>query len=303
MHNPKRECIAGALVGLACGDALGATNEFLPRGSFEPLDDIVGGGVFNLKAGEWTDDTSMALCLAESLIESDGFNAEDQMHRYVNWWKHGYLSSNGTGFGIGDTVSHALECFLDTNAPFAGATDLISSGNGSIMRLAPIPMFYHADYEQCIEKAALSSRTTHASSECVDACQLFASFIFHAFDAESKREIFENSPYIPFSPKLRKLIDINSLCSLDATDIKGSGYVVESLEAALWCFLHGNSYEESVLLAANLGDDADTTAAVCGQLAGAFYGLSAIPSRWRKIIAMSDLILDLAEKLVEAGLR
>ena len=127
----------GCLLGLATGDALGATLEFQAPGSFEPIHDMLGGGPFGLAPGQWTDDTSMALCLAESLLKSDGFDAADQMRRYLRWYRGGYLSSTGTCFDIGDTCRAALEQFEETDEPFAGSTDPQSAGNGSIMRLAP----------------------------------------------------------------------------------------------------------------------------------------------------------------------
>ena len=131
----------GALLGLAAADAVGTTLEFRPPGSFAPIADMVGGGPFNLLPGQWTDDTSMALCLAASLVERDGFDAADQMARYVRWRDEGYMSSNGRCFDIGGTVSAALHRFEQTGEPFAGSTDPRSAGNGSIMRLAPVPLF------------------------------------------------------------------------------------------------------------------------------------------------------------------
>ena len=160
----------GCLLGLAVGDALGTTVEFKAPGSFPPLTDIVGGGPFALKKGEWTDDTSMALCLAESLITCQSFDPHDQMQRYMRWWKEGYLSSNGRCFDIGNTVSHALLKFSHTGDPMAGSTDPRSAGNGSVMRLAPVPLFFAYDPEKAIHMSAESSRTTHGALTCLDAC-------------------------------------------------------------------------------------------------------------------------------------
>ena len=132
----------GSLLGLACGDAVGTTVEFMPRGSFTPVADMVGGGPFNLKPGQWTDDTSMALCLAESLLRKGGFDAKDQMGRYLNWWKWGYLSATGDCFDIGMTVREALAIYEQNGDPFAGSTHPYSAGNGSMMRLAPVVLFF-----------------------------------------------------------------------------------------------------------------------------------------------------------------
>lgn len=133
----------GALLGLACGDAVGTTLEFKPRGTFSPITDMTGGGPFGLRKGEWTDDTSMALCLAASLIEQMTFDPEDQITRYCNWQSRGYMSSNGECFDIGNTVAAALNRYRIEGKPFAGDTHPMSAGNGSVMRLAPVPMFYH----------------------------------------------------------------------------------------------------------------------------------------------------------------
>src|SRR5580658_3419056 len=133
----------GCLLGLACGDAVGTTVEFQPRGSFPAMTDMVGGGPFELAPGQWTDDTSMALCLAESLLHCNGFDARDQMSRYANWWREGYLSSTGECFDIGITTRGALERFLITGNPFSGSPHPNTAGNGSLMRLAPVVLFYY----------------------------------------------------------------------------------------------------------------------------------------------------------------
>ena len=159
------------------GDALGTTLEFTTPGSFEPIDDMVGGGPFDLQPGQWTDDTSMALCLATSLVESGGFDPGDQMTRYVRWWREGYLSSTGTCFDIGTATRGALSRFEKTGEPFAGSLDPYSAGNGSLMRLAPVPMFFAADPAEVIERSADSSKTTHGAEEAVDACRYFSGLL------------------------------------------------------------------------------------------------------------------------------
>jgi ADP-ribosylglycohydrolase len=164
----------GCLIGLAVGDALGTTLEFATPGSFAPINDMVGGGPFGLKPGEWTDDTSMALCLAESLIEKNGFDPVDQLLRYVKWYRNGHLSHNGRCFDIGNTVRSALQCFEKSGSPHCGSTDPRSAGNGSIMRLAPVPMYFAIKPELAIELSGESSRTTHGAVTCVDACRYMA---------------------------------------------------------------------------------------------------------------------------------
>ncbi len=288
--------VKGALIGLACGDAVGTTLEFRQRGTFAPISDMVGGGPFRLEPGQWTDDMSMALCLAHSLLTKKAFDAMDQMNRYCNWYQHGYMSSNGRCFDIGNTVAKALQKYLDTKDPFSGSMDERSSGNGSIMRLAPIPMLYRNNLEDCIHFAGESSRTTHGSAECIESCRLFSSYIVRAFSAGSKQEIFDFHDYRPESNKVKDIANLDFM-SLSYEDLTGSGYVIESLESALWCFMNSESFEEAILLSANIGNDADTTAAVCGQIAGAYYGVDGIPQKWRDRLTMFDEIDAVSERL------
>ena len=286
----------GGLLGLACGDALGTTLEFQFRGSFTPISDIVGGGPFNLKAGEWTDDCSMALCLAHSLLECDGFDAADQMTRYCDWETSGYMSSTGQCFDIGATVKRAPRKFRSSGNPFSGDTSPKAAGNGSIMRLVPIPMFYFNDSEQLLHFAGESSRTTHGAEEAIEASRLFALQLYLAFSGADKESILFNSGYKSSSEQINALAK-GAWRTKPEQVIHGSGYVVESLEAALWCFWSTHDFSSAVLKAANLGGDADTTAAICGQIAGAFYGVNAIPLHWRQKIVMADEITALAERI------
>ena len=287
----------GCLLGLAVGDALGTTLEFKPRGTFEPRDDMVGGGCFDLEPGQWTDDTSLALCLAESLIEKKGFDPYDQMKKYLLWYRTGYLSSTGYAFDIGGTTKAALNSFEKTGEPFSGPTDPRSSGNGSLMRLAPVPMFFFPDREAMIFYAGESSRTTHGSQACIDACRLFASILFNAFSGMDKeRVLFDHDVNIVQSPAIREMAS-GAYRNKTEDRIQGSGYVVKSLEAALWCFYATDSFRDAVLKAANLGDDADTTAAICGQVAGAYYGFQKIPGIWVNKVVKKEEIIEYSRNL------
>lgn len=298
-----RERYRGALLGLATGDAIGTTVEFRARDTFPPVNDMVGGGPFNLEPGQWTDDTSMALCLATSLLECSGFDARDQMERYVNWMQNGYLSSTGICFDIGNATSAALQRFLRTAEPYSGNTDPRSAGNGPIMRLVPVPMYYYPDQTAATEHAALSSRTTHAATECVDACRLYARLLCRAFEGHDKDAILfaaaDTPDDPPFAPRVAA-IAAGEYRTKSRDEISGSGYVVDSLEAALWCFYQTDTYRDAILLAVNLGDDADTTAAVCGQIAGAYYGVDGIPLTWLDKLTMRDEIEQLADQLLGA---
>lgn len=292
----------GGLLGLACGDAVGTTLEFRTRGTFEPVTDMRGGGPFGLIPGEWTDDTSMALCLAASLIHCQDFDATDQMNRYCNWRSVGYMSSTGTCFDIGFTVSGALTRYLASGDPFAGDPDPRTAGNGALMRLAPVPMFYAASAEAAWRQAGESTRTTHGAQEAIECSQLFALQLRAALQGESKAAILATAPLTPLSEKVAALAR-GDYASKPIEHIKGSGYCVESLEAVLWCFAHTDSFEQAVLAAANLGDDADTTAAICGQIAGAFYGVDGIPSGWLRQLVMRDEITQMANDLLALAQR
>jgi ADP-ribosyl-[dinitrogen reductase] hydrolase len=296
----------GAMLGLAVGDAVGTTLEFRSPGTFAEIDDMLGGGPFQLAAGEWTDDTSMALCLAESLIERKGFDPVDQLERYTRWADTGHLSSNGRMFDIGNTVRTALKKFALTKEPFCGSTDRQSAGNGSLMRLAPVPLFYVKRPQQAMELSGESSRTTHGALTAIDACRYFGGLLIGAILGVAKEELLSER-YAPaekywrentLAPEIAE-VAAGSFKRLNPPEIAGTGYVVKSLEAALWAFHKSNSFTEGCLLAVNLGDDADTTGAVYGQLAGAYYGEDEIPSDWRGKLAHAELIRSFADNLHE----
>jgi len=293
----QRDRFRGCILGLAAGDAVGTTVEFLPRGSFAPVTDMIGGGAFDLRPGQWTDDTSMALCLATSLVEGNGFDARDQMERYCRWADAGYLSSTGACFGIGATVASALRRFRETGEPFAGSSSPRSAGNGCIMRLAPVPMFFFPDIDAAERFAAESSRTTHGAAECLDACRLLARIILRALLGGPKDEVaLGDAGSFVGAEKIVAIAD-GAYRGKREADVRGSGYVVESLEAAISCFSRTDSFAQAILAAANLGDDADTTAAVCGQIAGAYYGASGMPEAWLARLAMRREISELADRL------
>lgn len=307
-RHPERPVVdraSGALLGLAVGDALGAAVEFKQPGTFEPVTGMIGGGPHGLEPGQWTDDTSMALCLAHSLVARHGFDAGDQMRRYVHWYREGYLSSTGRCFDIGNATRAALNRFEGDGDPFAGSAAPDTAGNGSIMRLAPVPLFFRSDPRDAVRSAADSSRTTHAAPEAVDACRYMAGMIVGALGGASKDELlaprYSPVPGLwddePLSPRIDDVAN-GSYLRKEPPSIRGSGYVVQSLEAALWAFSRSSTFAEGCLLAVNLGDDADTTGAVYGQIAGAFHGVQAIPAQWLEVLTMRSEIEALAHRLV-----
>jgi len=294
----------GAMLGLAAGDALGTTLEFTHPGSFEPLTDMVGGGPFDLKPGEWTDDTSMALCLAESLVTKRAFDPIHQLETYVRWWRDGHLSVKGSCFDIGFATRGSLARFQERRQPYPGSLDPGSAGNGSLMRLAPAPLAFAANAVEAIYMAGESSRTTHGADECVDSCRYFAGLILAAVNGMPKRAILNND-YEPAvkcwleNPLAEKVgaIARGSFKVKIPPQIRGSGYVIHTLEAALWAFHTTENYRDGALAVVNLGEDADTTGAVYGQIAGAYYGVEGIPAEWRKKLAMRELIEQRATEL------
>ncbi len=295
----------GALLGLAAGDAVGTTVEFTTPGMFTPVTEMVGGGPFRLQAGQWTDDTSMALCLAESLIECQGFAPIDQLGRYLRWYREGHLSSTGDCFDIGGATATALNRFARTGEPYCGLSDPRVAGNGSIMRLAPVPLAFAADPQTAILLSGQSSRTTHAAPTTIDGCRYLGGLLVGAVNGVSKAELLAPgySPVPgswleePLCPEIAA-VAAGSFHEQEPPAIRGSGYVVASLEAALWAFARSESFAEGCLLAVNLGEDADTTAAVYGQIAGAYYGEGGIPAHWRERLALRETIEMFADGLL-----
>ena len=301
----------GMLLGLAIGDALGAAVEFKPPGSFEPVTGFRGGGPFGLAEGQWTDDTSMALALAASI--ATGWSLDDQAQRYVDWWRRGHYSVNGVCFDIGLTTCTALRRFESSrNARTSGDPSERASGNGSIMRLAPVAIRYAplfpAQLDELVRYAAESSLPTHASPQCLSACAYMATVLSALVHGVPRDHVLRDD-WMPLL-EILNVIELHgevqevakgSYRKKKPPAVRGSGYVVGSLEAALWAFHDASDFREAVLRAVNLGADADTTGAVCGQLAGACWGESGIPEEWLAGLARRDLIEAALEGLFGSG--
>lgn len=291
----------GTMLGLAVGDALGAAVEFQWPGTFLEVVRYRGGGPHGLAPGEWTDDTSMALALADSIAEV-GWDINDQAERYIKWWRIGAYSVNGRCFDIGNTTIAALHRFQSSGeARTSGDRSERASGNGSIMRLAPVPIRYSYMFPNgigdLVERAVESSLPTHASPQCLSACVYMTVVLCGLLDGRPREEVLDPdwepirqaSRIAPFHPEVQEVAD-GSFRRKRPPEIVGSGYVVESLEAALWAFHDAADFRQAVLRAVNLGDDADTTGAVCGQFAGAYWGESGIPQEWREGLARREMI-------------
>jgi ADP-ribosyl-[dinitrogen reductase] hydrolase len=290
----------GSFFGLAVGDALGAAVEFKKRGTFEVVKDMRAGGPHGLAAGFWTDDTSMALCLAESLIEK-GFKLQDQLKRYLKWYREGYLSSTGSCFDIGANTARSLE-YYEENQKLPPKRDR-AAGNGSIMRLAPVPIYFKDDFKEAVKYSGESSLTTHNNQMAVDSCRYLGGLLQQFINARIEMEAFKikviKDTAVDLELDERVIAAVNGAFKKEKSEIKSDGFVINTLEASLWSLLNSDSFEEAVLKAVNLGDDADTVAAVTGQLAGAYYGYEAIPDKWLNKLADYDLLQKIAEKLYE----
>ncbi|MFW5736047.1 MAG: ADP-ribosylglycohydrolase family protein [Halanaerobium sp.] len=298
IEKERKDKAAGAFFGLIIGDALGAAVEFKKRDSFEPLKDMRGGGPHGLDAGYWTDDSSMALCLAESLAEK-GYQLQDQLRRYLDWYRNGYLSSTGDCFDIGVNTARSLEYF-EKNKELPPEKDR-AAGNGSLMRLAPVPIYFRDDFKKAVKYSGKSSLTTHNNRMAVDSCRYFGGLLQQFINARIEMEAFKikviKDTAVDLNLDERVITAVNGAFKNERREIKSDGFVINTLEASLWAFLNSDSFKGAVLLAANLGDDADTVAAVTGQLAGAYYGLDQIPGRWIEKLAKLELLNSSFEKL------
>lgn len=293
--DPITDRALGCLLGLAVGDAVGTTLEFARRDAKPPLTDMVGGGPFGLRPGEWTDDTSMALCLADSLIARPDLDERDLMERFVRWWREGHNSHNGSCFDIGNATCAALRRFVATGNPIAGSTDPMTAGNGSIMRLAPLALAWANDAETAADVARRQSLTTHAAPASVEGSAALAVILVEAMTAGDKAAAIRNR--VSTEPSIHAVMQ-GSWRGKRRGAIQSSGYVVHTLEAALWCVDQSDDFAQAVLLAANLADDADTVAAVTGQIAGAVWGRSGIPQPWLERLAWREEIEKRAHALL-----
>jgi ADP-ribosyl-[dinitrogen reductase] hydrolase len=278
----ERDRALGAMIGLAVGDAVGTTLEFKERGEFTPITDMIGGGPFRLAVGEWTDDTSMALCLLDCLLTHEAILPDELLYMFYLWYEKGYNSHNKRCFDIGTTTRDALNQWKRTGQTIAPDLNYLS-GNGGIMRLAPVPIYWWYNDTLAAENARLQSQTTHGSAECLDTADKLARIIARGIRGEDQG----------LNEKLK---------SFQENVISSSGYVIDTFVAAQWAVVTTDNFRDAILKAANLGDDADTVAAVAGQIAGSLYGLSGIPVEWVEKLAWKDRILDLTNTLFDMSL-
>jgi len=296
-----RDKIRGMLLGLAIGDALGA-----PVEHGHTSDDIIARkdelrhmhDDEYFPKGVWTDDTSMALCLADSLLECGGYDSWNVMDKYLKWHREGYRSYFEWGEGIGIQTSVMLDFYTNGHAivhKTMNRTD--GAGNGVVMRLAlvVIAAYGKGNIKDVLRLAQVSARETHYSYEAEAAAEIFAAMLHNATHLHDKNEILDVGKY---STGSHYDATLEKLQSIDIDNLKDKqGYVIYTLQIAIWGFMNHDTFEDGMLAVLCLGGDADTTMAVYGQLAGAYYGLAAIPDEWRRDAYLSDEIIELADKL------
>lgn len=302
--------VKSALFGVAVGDALGVPVEFEKRADMglEPITGMTGYGTYDLPPGTWSDDSSLTFCLAEALTQ--GFDLETIGRNFVRWHRDAFWTAHGEVFDVGNATRVAIDRMVQGSpAVMAGLSDEASNGNGSLMRI--LPLLFHMNGKPLTERFELTrqvSSITHGHVRSVIACFYYLEFARQILEGKEKFAIYRDLQRVVSEHLSALLIDPAEVVIFDRllkydvhrlpeAEIRSSGYVIDTLEAAVWCLLTTDSYSEAVLRAVNLGQDTDTTAAVTGGLAGLLYGYDAIPAEWITRIARKDDIANLAERL------
>jgi len=299
-----RERFQGALQGLAIGDALAAATQYRRSGSFPAVGDLLGGGPFELPRGAWSDDTAMALCLAESLAETGSCDARDQVARYSRWQRAGYLSATGQCLGITASTAQALASAQWRHQPYAGSHDPQQLHPEALSRVAPVVLHAFAEPAQAVELAADVARTTSQAPLVLDACRLLAAMLHAALRGAARAQVL-SPPASAFAARALRpqVAAIGAEKCLDgAPPADANGDVLAVLTLARWAFGSTTNFRDGALRAVNLGGHSDVIGAVYGQLAGAFYGLSAVPRGWREALVHSEQIAGLADRLLRDAL-
>ena len=298
-----RDRFQGALQGLAIGDALAAATQFRRPGSFAPVGDLVGGGPFDLPRGAWSDDTAMALCLAESLAELDRFDAGDQLARYLRWQRDGHLSATGHCVGITAATARALAAADRPDRARGAASGEPALDPEPLSRVAPVVLHGFADPDAALLHAAAAARFSCRAPQVQDACRLLAAMLHAALSAEPLARVLAPGT-APFAaaPLHPEVAAIAAQAWREGDPAPGGTGALAVLAQARWCLALGSTFRDGALRAVNLGGDSDVVAAVYGQLAGAHFGLAAIPRGWRQALALREPIADLADRLLESAL-
>jgi ADP-ribosyl-[dinitrogen reductase] hydrolase len=294
----RRNRSIGAFIGLAIGDALGAPIQFKRRDTYQHVSGYTAGGTYSLDPGYWTDDTSMALCLAETLLEKQEYDPIDFGERLVRWVEDGYNSSLPKCFDIGQTTLRAIGEFRRHGPDECGVTGEWAGGNGSIMRLAPVPIYFQNNPAEAVAVSVTQGILTHNHEVPNDACSMLCKILLEGINTGDTTATLSAVQSADVAEKLRHIKDLK-FKEKERDDIKSDGYVVSTLEAAMWAVWKTDNFKDALLLAVNLGDDADTVGAVAGQIAGSVYGLDQIPSEWVSGLVENERILKLGEELFD----
>ncbi|MBS1619572.1 MAG: ADP-ribosylglycohydrolase family protein [Bacteroidetes bacterium] len=314
MKNTSRDI----LLGLTVGDALGVPYEFLRRERMDvyPATDMTGYGAHHQPAGTWSDDSSLALCLAEML--TGDYDLRNLANRFINWYDYAYWSAHGHVFDVGIATSGAIHSLKSVTDPtLAGGRDEYSNGNGSLMRILPLlPYIKDKGTQERFEIVRAVSSLTHAHIRSVLACFIYMEYAIEIAKGTDKLEALSkirkvipdicvknnvnNTELYKYHKVLALKVEDYDVAPIEnegRANISGSGYVLSTLEAAIWCLITTADYESCVLTAVNLGEDTDTTACVAGGLAGLLYGYQSIPKKWLEVLARRADIEALADKL------
>lgn len=301
--------IRAVMLGHAVGDALGVPVEFRSRESLDkyPITNMVEFGTYNVPAGTWSDDTSMSLCALSSLL-SGVINYDDIMHNFGKWCYDGEFTTDGVVFDIGNTCSMAIDNYFygKMSVNSCGLDGVNSNGNGSLMRIHPFVLYAYyngiKDEKEFVNMIAKASALTHAHKCSIDGCIIYAYILRELLNNPDKSSVYKGIDYAksvrPFGRYYDRVFS-GEIGTLHKKDIKSTGYVVDSLEAAIWCLLTTNNYAECVLKAVNLGGDTDTIAAIAGGLAGALYGVDAIKQDWLDTLKKKDYIENMCKNAYE----
>ena len=300
------------LLGTAIGDALGLPIQFLDREVIakNPVTTMVGYGQFDVPAGTWSDDSSLSLCLAESLC--NGYDLNDISNNFIKWMFEGYWTPFNKAFDIGNTTYFAIVNLRNGISPhLAGMDRERDNGNGSLMRILPlVPYILNMKEEDRFRIIGEVSSLTHRHPRSILACIALCEFAIQYINLQSVEEAYQamqqtilqllkRDMFIEEGIPFKRLVGLSyeEFKAIELKDIHSTEYVIDTLEASLWCIFNTTSYKDAVLKAVNLGDDTDTVGAITGGLAGIIYGYDTIPSEWLEVLAKKDDIIELANKL------
>lgn len=291
----------GVMLGAAVGDALGVTNEMLLRENTLPVSQLIGGGICDIAPGGWTDDTAMILCVAEGLILKHGFDANDQMDRFVRWWRYGYMTCAGRTYDVGNTTRIALFSYIQTGDPFSGVHSSHSAGNGAVSRVAPIGLYYASQPDMIDQMAAYSSMLTHSTAYSIDACRYVAWLIAQFVAGVPKHDALQMPwPYRPLCAEIATIV-AGTYRQRHVDTMDASSYVVDMLEIVLWALYAHDDFVTGLIALSNAGGLTTTSCTIYGALAGAVYGDVAIPPTLLAQLTQRDKIEWFAEELLRVS--